>query len=183
MKADKKSKGKKTGGGTGSRKAKRQKPAGISEMQSISDLAESEILRDSQTLGLTSVSRSFAPQGMEHNPCHPCTMCCEYVTVELDRPRSKTDYDALMWHLLHEDTNVFIDHDGDWYVEFQSRCTALNESGECSIYDERPKVCRDHDRENCEASGGSPYREHFATKSQLIRYLKRKGVDYKFRRL
>lgn len=47
--------------------------------------------------------------------------------------------DAFRWVLLHGRTHT----DGEIRVEFACRCTALSEKGLCTIYEDRPTVCRE----------------------------------------
>ena len=43
------------------------------------------------------------------NLCSGCSLCCEYVSVELDKPTGKGDYDEVVWLLLHKNVWVYID--------------------------------------------------------------------------
>ena len=99
-------------------------------------------------------------------------MCCEYVTIEIDKPETQEDYEEIMWYLMHDNVIVYKDEDGDWNVEFQTRCKALGEDGLCKIYKERPKVCRDHKQDECDKYGkGEFYTVLFKTREDVIEYM------------
>jgi Fe-S-cluster containining protein len=85
------------------------------------------------------------------NKCDFCTnsQCCTYITEQLETPRSKYDFEHLLWQISHRDINVYKDEDG-WYLLINNPCTHLQEGGRCGIYDVRPQICRDHDNDWCE---------------------------------
>jgi len=117
-------------------------------------------------------------------PCEKCgAKCCHYVAIEIERPTTKKSCDYIRWYLNHRDVNVFVDHDRKWYVEFRSPCDALSEDLRCSIYPDRPKICRDHGSEDgdCEYFD-SPYILYFTSSDEFERYMDNKGVDWKYRR-
>jgi hypothetical protein len=59
------------------------------------------------------------------HPCYGCAACCRYVAVEFDPPTVPRDYDQIHWYLTHRDVSVYIDWEGDWYVEFKTLCEHL----------------------------------------------------------
>ena len=75
--------------------------------------------------------------------------CCRYVAIVLDTPRSKSDFENIRWFVSHENIAVHKDKDGDWLVEFVTPCKYLNDQL-CSIYENRPEVCRKYDPDDCE---------------------------------
>jgi uncharacterized protein len=116
--------------------------------------------------------------------CKNCGYCCNYITISLDTPEDKEDYDEIVWFLLHENIKVYIDNDdseGDeWYVEIQTPCKAQDEENKCKIYRDRPDVCREYDTEECDTHGeGTPYKLAWTDKDDFIAYLKMKGIVYK----
>ncbi len=100
-----------------------------------------------------------------HGMCDICgAKCCRYVTVEIDKPRDKTDREEIRWFLAHENVHVYIDDDdGTWNVQFFTPCGHLDGDNRCRIYDRRYEVCRDYDTEDCEASDGEPLDRVFRT--------------------
>ena len=68
-------------------------------------------------------------------PCEECGgKCCDYVAIEIDTPKTKTDFDNIRWYLVHENINVFIDHNKKWHVEFRTPCEKQLSDKKCGIY-------------------------------------------------
>ena len=107
--------------------------------------------------------------------CRDCgSKCCRYFTVPLTRPEDADDFDAMKWYLLHEGVSVYIDDEGDWYVNVTSPCSALGQDGLCRIYSVRPDICRVHTNEICEKDDSRyDFREHFFTVEALMDYARR----------
>jgi Fe-S-cluster containining protein len=105
--------------------------------------------------------------------CKDCTTCCEYVTIELDEPEKKIDFEEIIWFLMHENIIVYIDEENTWNVEFKTKCKALDEHGLCRIYEERPDICKEYHQDECEKYGHSDYcKVLFKTKDDVINYVK-----------
>lgn len=85
------------------------------------------------------------------NTCSKCTksLCCRYITVPIETPRSMLDYDNLLWMVSHRGVRVYRDCDG-WGVQTMNSCEHLLPGGGCGIYETRPIVCREHSNEDCE---------------------------------
>jgi hypothetical protein len=56
------------------------------------------------------------------HPCSSCGECCTYIATQIDDPQSFRDYDQIHWYLTHENVQVYVDWEGDWYLEFLTRC-------------------------------------------------------------
>lgn len=84
------------------------------------------------------------------HPCAGCAQCCTYVAIEIDAPTTMTEYDYLVWYLVHPDVSVFVDWEGSWFVKFETRCRHLLPNGMCGTYDTRPVICREFDWKECE---------------------------------
>ena len=70
--------------------------------------------------------------------CQECRgACCEVFEMPLTDLRPPNN-DAFQWIMLHGQTL----RTPRLSLQFECRCTALSESGSCTIYDERPHVCR-----------------------------------------
>ena len=116
------------------------------------------------------------------NLCHGCSLCCEYVAVDIDKPETKTDCDDIIWLLLHKNVWVYIDDKNDWYVQFNTPCEKLTENKLCGIYENRPNVCRKHTQDECERYGkGSPYKKIFRKKEDFTKWLEENKIDYNFK--
>ncbi len=123
-------------------------------------------------------NKEFAP------PCDDCGgRCCQYTAIEIDKPTSKTDYDNIRWYLSHKNVHIFIDHDRKWHVEFRSPCENLGSDNRCLIYDIRPHICRNHGNleEECEYFD-SPYLHYFHTRVEFEAFLKKKSIDWRFKK-
>ena len=80
--------------------------------------------------------------------CHK-SICCTYVTEIIASPRSKEDFDNLLWQVSHEHVSIYKEG-RDWYMLVEGRCSHLQADGGCGIYETRPQVCRDHSNDFCE---------------------------------
>lgn len=85
------------------------------------------------------------------NKCSHClgSKCCTYVTQQIDAPKSKADFDYLLWQISHKNIQLFKDEDG-WFLSILQPCLHLLADGGCGIYDVRPMICREHSNEYCE---------------------------------
>ena len=109
--------------------------------------------------------------------CDGCDECCRYVAIEIDKPTEKKDYDNITWHLLHKNVNVFVDWDGDWFVEFITPCSMLDQITKlCKIYEERPQICREHSQEECvKHNNEAAEKKYFKTVDDFKKHLKEKN--------
>lgn len=81
--------------------------------------------------------------------CSGCTDCCEYISLEIDRPSTLKDVDNIIWYLIHQNVWVWVDEEGKWYVQFNTPCKKLDEAGRCGWYAHRPKLCQDYKQAEC----------------------------------
>ncbi len=118
--------------------------------------------------------------------CAACgARCCRHIALAIDTPACKRDYDNIRWFLMHKGVSVFVDHEGDWVLQFVTDCRYLDHGHACTRYKERPRVCRDYPGPdgNCEHLGAhEPHRRLFTCVEQFERYLTRKGVDWRWAR-
>ncbi len=109
--------------------------------------------------------------------CDACSAeCCKYVATGIDTPADKHDYDNIRWYLMHENINVFIDHDDDWYIEFKTPCTHLGDDNKCEVYNKRPLICALHGISDgvCEFFGEEPpYKVCFVNEAEFEKYMKK----------
>lgn len=109
--------------------------------------------------------------------CEHCTaVCCKYLAIPLDKPRRARDYDDIRWYLMHENVLVFVE-DGDWFIQFATRCKNLMADNRCGVYISRPEICRDYQPGDCDYSGGDYGYDHLFTHPQQVAdfYEKRTG--------
>jgi len=85
------------------------------------------------------------------NKCSFCvgSKCCSYFTQQVDTPRSKYDFEHLLWQISHQNVSVYKDEDG-WYLLIRNPCTHLLPDGRCGIYERRPEICRVYENDYCE---------------------------------
>ena len=83
--------------------------------------------------------------------CRKCkeSICCNSINQKIPTPKSKEDFDHLLWQVSHENINIFKDVDG-WFLHVDTNCSHLLPGGVCSIYETRPWVCRDYTNDYCE---------------------------------
>lgn len=100
--------------------------------------------------------------------CEHClAACCRYIALPLDRPTTAKDYDDIRWYLMHQGISVFVE-EGDWYIQFQTRCKNLGLDNRCGIYDSRPQICRTYEPGECDYAGGTYGYDHLFTHPQQI---------------
>jgi uncharacterized protein len=110
--------------------------------------------------------------------CVQCgALCCRYFALEIDTPDDECEYEKIRWYLAHEATWVFIDEE-KWYLLVNNKCRYLSEENLCSIYTERPAVCRSHTHEDCERSGDIFYDTLFTCMKEFEEYLNDTGENY-----
>ena len=111
--------------------------------------------------------------------CDNCpAYCCRYVSVEIDAPTTLDDFDEIKWMVMHENVTVYKDNEGDWIVNFRTRCKNLKHDTLCGIYETRPQMCRDHSMKSCEVNGSGKVEVIlFREPEEVERYL-----DKRFRR-
>lgn len=112
------------------------------------------------------------------NKCFRCTntKCCTYTTEALgEAPRSKEDFDHLLWQISHAGVEIYKD-EGDWYLLFQGRCEHIQQDGGCGIYETRPQICRDYENDWCEfdVPAEEGFELHFKNYQQLLKYCKKR---------
>lgn len=106
------------------------------------------------------------------HPCHRCGACCRYVAVEIDNPSSFDDYDHIYWYLTHRAVSVYVDWEGDWFIEFETVCEHLTDAITCAIYEERPQMCSDFSWNECEQTTQEPaWKYRFQEPAQLLEWM------------
>ena len=111
------------------------------------------------------------------NKCSFCknSICCNYVTQTIDTPRSKVDFEHLLWQVSHHNVSVYKDKDG-WCLLFNTKCSHLLPDGACGIYENRPQICRDHSNDYCEfdAPAEDGFELYFPDYKSLLAYCKKR---------
>ncbi|MBR9705402.1 YkgJ family cysteine cluster protein [Candidatus Pacearchaeota archaeon] len=109
--------------------------------------------------------------------CKECNAkCCRYVATEIDAPEDEKDYENILWYLIHKNVSVFIEGK-EWYIQFSTPCNKLDKDWKCTIYEKRPKICKELSINSCEEYGhGKPHNFLFETEQDFIEYLRKKGI-------
>lgn len=107
--------------------------------------------------------------------CDQCAaLCCRYIALPIDNPKSLEQYDNIRWYLLHENIVVFIEKK-QWYIGIMSRCKHLQSDNRCGIYETRPRICRSYTTDNCDYHGGEyDFDVLFTSAEQLRLYAEEK---------
>jgi len=82
--------------------------------------------------------------------CSGCVLCCTYITVQIDTPRSAWEYDQWIWALHHEHISLHVERPEKWFLHVATRCGKLGDDGRCTIYGRHPVLCREYDPRECE---------------------------------
>ena len=116
--------------------------------------------------------------------CSKCTqsICCVSINQKIPTPKTREDFDHLLWQVSHENINIFKDADG-WYLLINTRCSHLLPGGVCSIYEKRPWVCREYTNDFCEydESIEDASELFFTTHKQLEKYCRKRFKKWKKR--
>ncbi len=116
------------------------------------------------------------------NKCGFCTnsKCCTYLTQQIPTPRSKQDFDHMLWQISHQNVQVYKDEDG-WFLLVNNKCLQLQPDGRCGIYETRPQVCREYSNDYCEfdSSAEEGFELFFDGYAALLKYCRKrfKGWD------
>lgn len=62
---------------------------------------------------------------------------------------------------------VFVE-EGEWYVQFRTRCRNLQADFKCGIYETRPAICREYKAGECDYTGGDYTYDHLFTEPEQI---------------
>jgi len=104
--------------------------------------------------------------------CKKCAgLCCRYLALPIDTPKTKGDFDDIRWYLAHKGISVFVEK-RDWYINIANRCKYLTRENTCDIYEHRPRICRGYNEKNCDfQSGDYGYKIHLTSIEELDEYL------------
>ena len=105
--------------------------------------------------------------------CEDCRAeCCREISVEIDVPETMQDWDTIRWMVAHENVAVYTDEEGDWLVEFKTKCAKLDTNNRCTIYKTRPKVCSEHPVDDCVMNSKDPAEKlRFDTIEEVEKYI------------
>ena len=107
--------------------------------------------------------------------CDGCgSKCCTYFCFQIDTPDDFGEFEDIRWFLCHEGVSVHVDEKGDWYISIANRCGKLDARGRCTIYDDRPVICRKYPPDQCDRTMRDyGYAELFETPEQVEAHAKK----------
>ena len=111
-----------------------------------------------KTKSRRSVNRRTRQKGEAAAPttlgeCQDCpALCCHDLVAPIDKPRTADDIEELKWELQYDTVRVFV-RSHRWYRLIAGRCMHLDRSNRCTIYERRPKRCRQMKPPHCERFG------------------------------
>jgi Fe-S-cluster containining protein len=113
-------------------------------------------------------------------------VCCNHVSIEIERPTIKKDFDHIRWLLTHKNISVFIDNQNKWCLDFKTECEYLTVDNDCGIYEMRPNICAEYPPKNyiCEYDStdeNSLIKACFETSTDFENYLDKKGKQWRFK--
>lgn len=117
--------------------------------------------------------------------CHKCIgLCCRYVALPIDTPKTRGDFDDIRWYLTHKGVTIFVEKKS-WYVSVDNTCRHLSAKDyRCKIYDKRPRICKGYKHVDCELTKGEyDYDLYFTNDRQMEEYMKVKFDNNKIDRL
>ena len=106
--------------------------------------------------------------------CDGCrALCCGYFALPIETPKTRQDFDNIRWYLCHQHVSIFVEKN-DWYLGINNKCRHTSKKDHrCSIYDNRPKICRSYSTADCDRiEGDYEYRLHFKNDRQMEEYIK-----------
>lgn len=113
--------------------------------------------------------------------CDLCTgsLCCTYITEEITIPRSKAEFNHLLWQVSHDNVELYQDSDG-WTLLFKTMCSHLELDGRCGIYEIRPDICKEYTNDYCEydVAPEEAWKLHFQTHAELYEYVQKRFKNW-----
>lgn len=106
--------------------------------------------------------------------CVKCgAKCCKYFCFEIDEPDDFDEFEDIRWYLCHEGVSVHVD-EGDWFISIENHCKMLGDDDKCTIYDNRPLICRKYDPATCDFTDDDyGYDEEFNTPEAIDKYARK----------
>ena len=83
--------------------------------------------------------------------CRDCTAeCCKHIAVPIDPPATWEDYQKIKQYVCHDGVSCYLDVEGDWVVEFITKCGQLN-GNRCMAWNtpKYPSICGEYEMRTC----------------------------------
>ena len=108
-------------------------------------------------------------QGKKAATCTSCGLCCSYVAIEVDTPKTVKQATMMLWYVYHEGISLYV-NDDDWMVQFDTTCIHLQPDYRCGVYETRPHICREFSEQDCEVNTGDDGKT-FYTATEFLEHL------------
>lgn len=105
--------------------------------------------------------------------CIQCHACCMYITVPIEPPEDEETIQLYLWYLYHKNIEIYLDHKNQWQILMKTPCENLLPNGYCSIYENRPQICREYDPNNCSRTG-KDYKILFKNPEEFLKFIQKK---------
>ena len=87
------------------------------------------------------------------NVCEKCeATCCRNLGFQITKPRTVSEIEKVRWYLHFDTVRIYTRH-YRWHLLIEGKCRYLSKKNLCTIYDQRPQICRDHKSDSCELTG------------------------------
>ncbi|MDH5542513.1 MAG: YkgJ family cysteine cluster protein [Nitrospinota bacterium] len=96
-------------------------------------------------------------------------MPCNYISLDMDYPRSKGGIESFLWYIYHRNIEVIIGHDGEWYIVVKGKCSKLSGT-RCLASSDQPENCLMHGEKPRSLNDVAKFR--FTTEIDLLLYLR-----------
>ena len=110
-----------------------------------------------------------AKQEKKAATCTSCGLCCSYVAIEVDTPKTVKQATMMLWYVYHEGVSLYV-NDDDWMVQFDTTCIHLQPDYRCGVYETRPHICREFSEQDCEVNTGDDGKT-FYTATEFLEHL------------
>lgn len=118
---------------------------------------------------------------VSNKDCQNCpSKCCHDLNMWVSSPKTKEEVDDMLWELQFDTVRIYI-RNNRWYMLIKGKCMYLDENLMCTIYENRPQKCRDHNPPDCEQYGEF-WDVMFETPDDLRKYLEKRKSNAKRRR-
>jgi Fe-S-cluster containining protein len=96
-----------------------------------------------------------------------------YFSTEVDRPANARDMDDFLWIIAHRDVEIYVRRQR-WFLMVKNPCRFYDPAKGCIIYPARPRICRQHNRAECEFEEGYNFDRHFHSYEELERFARKR---------
>jgi hypothetical protein len=111
--------------------------------------------------------------------CRDCSAeCCKHIAIPIDEPETWEDLARIKWYISHAGITVYKDTEGDWLVEFVTKCGQLD-GHRCMAWgtSKYPRICSEYAMQTCVMNEEGEYWEvMFKTPHDVNMYAKEQNI-------